>query len=59
MLDNFYYRMNYNIINTSANTMQNISGLGNGMTTTASNIVRSGLTKNCKEKCPPNSAFER
>jgi len=41
------------------NTMQNISGLGNDMTQSASKIVRSVLTRNCKKQCPPNSAFER
>jgi len=39
--------------------MQNISGLGHIMTKTASNKVRSVLTGNYNEKCPPNSAFNR
>jgi len=39
--------------------MQKFSGQGNGMTQSASNIIRSGLTGNCKKQCPPNSAFER
>jgi len=42
-----------------ANTMQIFSGLGNNLTQSASNIVGSILTRNCKQKCPPNPALNR
>jgi len=34
-------------------------GLGNNMTNTAINKFLSGLTKQCKEKCPQRHSFAR